>query len=188
MVTKWMLLAAVALLDAHANPGCAQDFSQCNGENWPFSVCCLHEGFSCTYINPDLSLCLQLPVRNASSENGVIVAGTTRQRFLRGFAAMAAASEPATHQNMDNSVNRPVGYLGQCGGIGYGGTTTCTHGLFCHVESPYYSSCLFNPTDDSHVAVWRKCGGANWSGLTQCQEGSTCQVQTVWYSQCVPLV
>ena len=31
---------------------------------------------------------------------------------------------------------------GQCGGIGWTGSTTCASGLSCQYQNPYYSQCL----------------------------------------------
>ena len=37
---------------------------------------------------------------------------------------------------------------GQCGGLGYTGSTTCTSGSTCFTQSIYYSQCLTTcPTD-----------------------------------------
>ena len=33
---------------------------------------------------------------------------------------------------------------GQCGGIGYAGSTVCASGAICYVQNPYYSQCLTN--------------------------------------------
>ncbi|ETV83111.1 hypothetical protein H257_04838 [Aphanomyces astaci] len=180
MRTFLLVLNAVAshVAQGGGSTGCAHDFSQCGGVKWPYLPCCASEAFECSYVNDELSLCLQTPVRSNHTSSDGTDGGSRQRRQLRSGDIMSSAA---------GASGDPAPYLGQCGGLGYSGSTICTHGLFCHVESPYYSSCLFNPTDDTHVAVWRKCGGANWSGQTRCQEGSTCQVQTMWYSQCVPL-
>ncbi|OQR80837.1 hypothetical protein ACHHYP_17137 [Achlya hypogyna] len=36
---------------------CSENYSQCNGLNWPFDVCCKDPKFSCNYKNQYLSLC-----------------------------------------------------------------------------------------------------------------------------------
>ena len=35
-----------------------------------------------------------------------------------------------------------VAIYGQCGGIGYSGSTTCVSGSTCFVQNKYYSQCL----------------------------------------------
>nr|AIG55578.1 secreted protein [Thraustotheca clavata] len=39
------------------NGQCAENYSQCNGQNWPFGVCCKDPNFSCNKKNEYLSLC-----------------------------------------------------------------------------------------------------------------------------------
>ena len=38
--------------------------------------------------------------------------------------------------------NAQVTLYGQCGGIGYTGSTTCASGTNCYVQHQYYSQCL----------------------------------------------
>ena len=35
-----------------------------------------------------------------------------------------------------------VALYGQCGGIGYSGSTQCAAGTICYVQQAYYSQCL----------------------------------------------
>ncbi|KDO16744.1 hypothetical protein SPRG_17748, partial [Saprolegnia parasitica CBS 223.65] len=38
---------------------CAENWSQCNGQNWPFGVCCKSAGWKCVKHNDYYSQCLQ---------------------------------------------------------------------------------------------------------------------------------
>ena len=52
-----------------------------------------------------------------------------------------------------------VALYGQCGGIGYSGSTVCAIGTTCYVQQAYYSQCL-----TSCPAGWQ-CQGKNFSWL-----------------------
>ncbi|KAF0696544.1 Aste57867_12737 [Aphanomyces stellatus] len=43
---------------------CAENWSQCNGQNWPFGVCCRSDGWSCVYHNEYYSQCLPVTPRS----------------------------------------------------------------------------------------------------------------------------
>lgn len=56
-----------------------------------------------------------------------------------GTASSATASSTGTTTGTDTTT---VAQYGQCGGIGYTGSTVCASGFTCTVSSEYYSQCL----------------------------------------------
>jgi len=52
-----------------------------------------------------------------------------------------------------------AGQWGQCGGIGWAGTTLCPTGWFCSVINPYYSQCLQGTTTTGPTSTTSGGGG-----------------------------
>nr|AIG55475.1 secreted protein [Thraustotheca clavata] len=53
------------------NGQCAENYSQCNGQNWPFGVCCKDPNFSCNKKNEYLSLC-EPKAKNMDAESAAV--------------------------------------------------------------------------------------------------------------------
>jgi hypothetical protein len=58
-----------------------------------------------------------------------------------------------------------VGLYGQCGGIGYKGSTECITGAVCTYSNEYWSQCNPDPKDTG-VALYGQCGGIGYNGKT----------------------
>ncbi|OQR89534.1 hypothetical protein ACHHYP_06230, partial [Achlya hypogyna] len=52
-----MKIFTLLALPATVMAQCAENGSQCNGQNWPYGVCCKDPNYSCNYKNQYLSLC-----------------------------------------------------------------------------------------------------------------------------------
>lgn len=74
---------------------------------------------------------------------------------------------------------------GQCGGIGYSGTTCCITGSSCQFVNDWYSQCRPYLGNANCNAIYGQCGGNNWNGPTCCQSDWTCRFNSEWYSQCL---
>ncbi|KAF6759813.1 endoglucanase B [Ephemerocybe angulata] len=98
--------------------GIAALYAQCGGQNFNGPTACA-TGSTCVFSNAYYSQCLPGSASSASSSSAAGVAPT---------AAPVAGS---------------VQLYGQCGGIGYTGSTTCASGT-CKRFQDYYSQCLPN--------------------------------------------
>jgi hypothetical protein len=97
-----------------------------------------------------------------------------------------------------------IGLGGQCGGIGYNGSTTCVSGLTCFVRDLQYSMCdlscqvgWFCSTSKSTTTSIRttlitsekssgeQCGGKGFNGSKYCVSGLTCFVKNYTFSACL---
>ena len=60
-----------------------------------------------------------------------------------------------------------VPIYGQCGGIGYTGSTNCGSLGQCVIQNPYYSQCLpiTSPPNSQTVPLWGQCGGIGYTGI-----------------------
>lgn len=197
-----LLLAALTTATAQLSQGCAQRFSQCDGQKWPYQVCCVDPDFECKPTTPYVSICTPKP------------------------AVL-------------------IGPYGQCGGLGFGGSSRCVASWVCLEVNPYYSHCVPESTIPSltiqttsneteapiegsrylrsaadcdedeeileetgtingnvtntteylepasevgtFIVPFAQCGGHGWTGQTICVEGFYCQSQSDWYSQCIPI-
>lgn len=98
---------------------------------------------------------------------------------------------------------------GQCGGLGYKGSTVCDSGFSCFRQNAWYSQCLTScptsccwdcqnqttvstastsaPTQASSVTakLYDQCGGIGFTGPTTCQTNTYCFKQNDWYFQCL---
>jgi chitinase len=98
----------------------------------------------------------------------------------------------------------PVPEWGQCGGIGYTGSTQCASPYVCVYLSDWWSQCEANTdtsiTDDgdnpsttattetdstgASVAQWGQCGGTGYTGSTTCSSPYSCACNSQWWCQC----
>lgn len=75
---------------------------------------------------------------------------------------------------------------GQCGGIGWTGSTCCATGSSCQYVNDYYYQCLTYGGNLDCSATYGQCGGIGWIGSTCCQSDWSCQYLNDYYSQCLP--
>lgn len=60
-----------------------------------------------------------------------------------------------------------VPIYGQCGGIGWTGSTDCGSLAQCVMLNPYYYQCLpiTSAPNPNLVPLWGQCGGIGWTGI-----------------------
>lgn len=98
----------------------------------------------------------------------------------------------------------PVPEWGQCGGIGYTGSTQCASPNVCVRLSEWWSQCEANsgtnvgyddadPSTTSMTpagsvpapkAQWAQCGGSEYTGSTTCASPYSCVCSNEWWCQC----
>ncbi len=102
--------------------------------------------------------------------------------------APAASQTSRTSPSSPQPTSNVASIYGQCGGINWTGPTTCSAGLECRVQNPYYSQCLEDTTKilaSGDVPRYGQCGGKGYQGVTTCVIGTVCQEQNPYYSQCL---
>ncbi|OQR84560.1 hypothetical protein THRCLA_10819 [Thraustotheca clavata] len=189
-------------MELQANQQCAENYSQCNGQNWPFGVCCKDPRFSCNYKNQYLSLCepkkelMEIEANTQCAENYSQCNG---QNWPFGVCCKSAnfackyknqylsLCEPKKYE-MEQEVSE-VNVWQQCGGKDYKGDTACTAGNSCVKVNDWYSQCQPTPPNANQLATWAQCGGSannfNANGKT-CRDADKCLAYNSYYSQCVP--
>ncbi|KAG8853754.1 hypothetical protein FRB96_008009 [Tulasnella sp. 330] len=76
------------------------------------------------------------------------------------------------------SVNAQVSVYGQCGGIGYSGSTTCAAGSTCVYSNPYYSQCLPGTTTVGSTTAFGSSMKATTTSTTSSTSKGTGTVTT----------
>lgn len=124
---------------------------------------------------------------NISAQDYYVLCGSGSCSNIDFVDCNVVGGENASSCNFPPSgcpISVPV--YGQCGGIGYTGSTTCTCGSACAFSNPYYSQCLpVEQSSDTSVPDYGQCGGLDYTGLTVCTCGSTCVYSNPYYSQCL---
>ncbi|TPX12483.1 uncharacterized protein E0L32_006895 [Thyridium curvatum] len=119
-------------------------------------------------------------------------------------STLKTTARPATTSNPTTPTNNPspgqVAEWGQCGGIGYTGSTQCQSGLVCVKGGDWWSSCQkstgqsgggSNPPSSGGgspstgtVPQWGQCGGIGYTGSTACKSPYRCVTSSQWWAQC----
>ncbi|KAH9121555.1 hypothetical protein AeMF1_006783 [Aphanomyces euteiches] len=148
--------SAPATTGANNNKQCSTNWSQCNGQNWPFGVCCQDPNFQCNKKNEYLSLC-----EPKDKKRDADVAEVAVWQQCGGVAYKGDTS--CTKGNVCKKINdyysqcqpdRDV--LGQptwsqCGGKKYSGKTDCRAEDQCKAWNEYYSQCIPSSHRRSHT-------------------------------------
>ncbi|ETW06458.1 hypothetical protein H310_02714 [Aphanomyces invadans] len=133
-----------------ANSGkCSTNWSQCNGQNWPYGVCCEDASFQCNYKNQYLSLCEPKQPAKAAEASGVVA--VWQQCGGKAYQGPKQCTTGNTCEVINEwySQCRPAptkdGVLAtwaRCGGIGHTGLTKCRDEDKCVKHNDYYSQCV----------------------------------------------
>ena len=88
-----------------------------------------------------------------------------------------------------STIQAVVPLYGQCGGIGYTGSTDCGSLGQCVVINSYYYQCLpiTSAPSPNLVPLYGQCGGIGYTGPTQCDIQGYCVFSNPYYSQCLPV-
>lgn len=74
--------------------------------------------------------------------NIILTLSTPSLNYSRASANVTRTTRSDRTALPTNRLSTPVGIYGQCGGIGYIGSTACDAGLRCQVKSAWFSQCL----------------------------------------------
>ncbi|RHY09424.1 hypothetical protein DYB36_006189 [Aphanomyces astaci] len=143
--------SAPATTSVNTNTGkCSTKWSQCNGQNWPYGVCCDDAAFSCNYKNQYLSLCEPNdPKKAAGAASGVVAVwqqcgGKTYQGPTQCSAGNTCEIINDWYAQCKPSPTKEgvLATWARCGGIGYTGLTKCRDENKCLKYNDYYSQCV----------------------------------------------
>lgn len=163
------------------------EWGQCGGIGYTGSTNCASP-YACVCLSTWWCQCQTPPVvSSASTTMGTVVARST----TRGLVATSATSTTAA----PIATGRTVPEWGQCGGIGYTGSTTCASSLDCACNSQWWCQCQrgtggdgpSSPVEDSSgrtVAQWGQCGGIGYLGPKTCVSPFSCACNSKWWCQC----
>lgn len=164
------------------------EWGQCGGIGYTGSTNCASP-FSCVCLSQWWCQC-QTPaqvVNPASTTMATVIARTTTRDLVATSTTSTTAAPIATE--------RLVAEWGQCGGIGYAGSTTCDSSLYCACNSKWWCQCQrgsggdgpSTPVEDTSgktVAQWGQCGGIGYAGSTTCASPFSCACNSKWWCQC----
>ncbi|PQE04355.1 glycoside hydrolase family 45 protein [Rutstroemia sp. NJR-2017a BBW] len=77
-----------------------------------------------------------------TSGSGYTSTSTSTTTKSSGGGGGTTTSTTTTSAGGGSGTGTPVAHYGQCGGIGYSGSTACASPYTCTVVNPYYSQCL----------------------------------------------
>lgn len=168
------------------------EWGQCGGIGYSGSTTCASP-FSCVCLSTWWCQCQQqvsAATSTATTMTTVVARTTTRDVSATSVTSSTAAP---------SATGRTVAEWGQCGGIGYTGSTTCASSLYCACNGPWWCSCQrgaggggsSTPVQDSSertVAQWGQCGGIGYTGPTTCASPYSCACNSnsdiKWWCQC----
>ncbi|KAG8168941.1 hypothetical protein KVR01_001690 [Diaporthe batatas] len=121
-------------------------------------------------------------------------ASTMRTVVARSTTDLIATSSTSTTRTATET-GKPIPEWGQCGGIGYTGSTQCISPLFCACNSQWWCQCQSRPgsgdsstpiedPSENVVAQWGQCGGVGYEGSTTCTSPYSCACNSDWWCQC----
>jgi hypothetical protein len=128
---------------------CSTSWSQCNGQNWPYGVCCEDAAFQCNKKNDYLSLCEPKSPKKAG-EASVSVA-VWQQCGGKAYQGSTACSQGNSCKSINDwySQCQPsptkdgvLATWSKCGGKDYNGPTACRDEDKCQKYNDYFSQCI----------------------------------------------
>lgn len=168
--------------------GPVPEWGQCGGIGYSGPTICASP-YACVCLSTWWCQCQNPPpvVNPASTTIATVVARST----TRDFSATSATSTTA----VPIATGRTVPEWGQCGGIGYTGSTNCASSLFCACNSQWWCQCQRSaggdgsspPVEDTSgraVAQWGQCGGIGYTGPSTCASPFSCACNSKWWCQC----
>lgn len=158
------------------------EWGQCGGIGYTGSTNCASP-LSCLCLSTWWCHCVNPP---ATTMETVVARSTIRDLTTTSSKSPTAAAV---------ETSRPVTEWGQCGGIGYTGSTNCASPLFCACNSQWWCQCQrsaagdvsSSPAEDSNertVAQWGQCGGIGYKGPTTCASPYACTCNSEWWCHC----
>lgn len=164
------------------------EWGQCGGIGYTGPTSCASP-FSCVCLSAWWCSCQKQAAADtgASTTMATVVTRSTTQVGIATSATSTAAAPTVTE--------RAVPEWGQCGGIGYTGSTKCASPLSCACNSKWWCQCQLGaggdgtspPAEDSSertVAQWGQCGGIGYTGPTTCASPHSCACNSEWWCQC----
>ncbi|KAF0682906.1 Aste57867_24994 [Aphanomyces stellatus] len=136
---------------------CSTNWSQCNGQNWPFGVCCQDSGYECNYKNQYLSLCEPKKHMDAEDDeshtwtiprwgqcggktyvsNNGACAPEDKCQYWNEWYSQCIPNDQANNQNKQCSTN-----YSQCNGQNWPHGVCCQDPNFeCKYKNQYLSTC-----------------------------------------------
>lgn len=164
------------------------EWGQCGGIGYTGSTNCASP-YSCVCLSTWWCQCqTQAPVANPASTTMATVVARSTTRAIAATSATSTTAAPI-------ATGKTVPEWGQCGGIGYTGSTTCASSLSCACNSQWWCQCQRGaggdgsspPVEDSSartVAQWGQCGGIGYLGSTTCASPYSCACNSKWWCQC----
>lgn len=160
------------------------EWGQCGGIGYSGPTNCASP-LSCLCLSNWWCHCVNSP---ATTMETVVARSTTGNLSVTSFTSKTAAAI---------ETGRPVPEWGQCGGIGYTGSTNCASPLFCACNGQWWCQCQRSaggddsspPAEDedpsgSTVAQWGQCGGIGYEGPATCALPYACTCNSKWWCQC----
>ncbi|KAH9105328.1 hypothetical protein LEN26_014804 [Aphanomyces euteiches] len=126
---------------------CSTNWSQCNGQNWPFGVCCQDPKFQCNKKNDYLSLCEPKDKKRVAEDAAV---GPWQQCGGNGYVGDTTCTtgnkcveiDEYYHQCQPETNESGQPTWSQCGGKDYTGETSCLDEDVCTKFDDNYSQCI----------------------------------------------
>lgn len=164
------------------------EWGQCGGIGYTGPTNCASP-YSCNCLSTWWCQCQVLaPVTNTASTTLATVTARSTTRNTASTSATSTAAAPSATQIA-------VPEWGQCGGVGYTGSTICASSLYCACSSQWWCQCeqgvggesTSPPVEDTSgrtVAQWGQCGGIGYAGPTTCASPYSCACNSKWWCQC----
>lgn len=167
------------------------EWGQCGGIGYTGSTNCASP-YACVCLSTWWCQCeTQAPVVSSASTTMATVIARSTTRVLAPTSATSTTAAPT-------ATGKTVPEWGQCGGIGYAGSTTCASPLYCACNSEWWCQCQrdpggaggagsSSPVEDSSgrtVAQWGQCGGIGYNGPKTCASPHSCACNSKWWCQC----
>ncbi|EQC31242.1 hypothetical protein SDRG_11166 [Saprolegnia diclina VS20] len=146
------LVMPIAAVSLAAAPTCSEKWSQCNGQNWPFGVCCKDPTFVCNKKNDYLSLCE--PKKKAEMAAEAAEINVWGQCGGNGFSGNYRCADGSSCIKVNDAYSQcqptppganEIATWGQCGGSNNNfkaNGKTCRSVDTCKVHNSYYSQCV----------------------------------------------
>ncbi|CAK4471446.1 unnamed protein product [Aphanomyces euteiches] len=131
------------------NKQCSTNWSQCNGQNWPYGVCCQDPSFQCNKKNEYLSLCEPKDKKRDAEDDEVAVWQQCGGIGYKGDTSCPKGNvckkinDYYSQCQPDKDVSGQPTWS-QCGGKDYSGKTDCRAEDKCQKWNDYYSQCIPN--------------------------------------------
>lgn len=81
-------------------------------------------------------------ISNLNGPGGVVGSSSSTSTSKATTTTSSKSSTTSSSQAATSTASGTVSVWGQCGGIGYTGSTTCASGSTCTYSNPWYSQCL----------------------------------------------